>query len=102
MAEADPIVKLVQQGLAQGFRTDDLLVILADAKSEAGARLAEQGLQAVGGTVVAVIPKSNFGPAFPDAPSGVRDQLHDKPNKGTVHAIQIDASGHWALGEYPV
>jgi hypothetical protein len=98
----DPIVQLVKQGLAQGFRTDDLLVVLADEKSDQGQRLLQQGLQSVGGTVVAVIPKNNFHPAFPDAPAGVADGLRDKPAAGTVHAVQIDDHGHWALGDYPV
>ncbi len=99
---SDPIMTLVKQGLDQGFRADDLLVILADANCDVGQRLKEQGMPAVEGTIYAVIPKTNFGPAFPDAPNALRDQLHDKPAKGSVHAVQVDAAGSWALGEVPL
>ena len=98
----DPIVQLVKQAMAQGFRADDLLVVLAHGKSDQGYRLTQQGLQSVGDTVVAVIPKNNFHPAFPDAPSGVSEGLRDKPAAGAVHAVQIDEQGHWALGDYPL
>ena len=98
----DPITSIVKQALAQGFRRDDLLLILADPSSEAGARLREQGMQEVSGVIIAVIPTRNFGTAFPDAPNKVRDALLDKPAKGALHALQIDERGEWGLGSFSV
>lgn len=99
---SDPITEMVRQALAQGWRRDDLILVLADPSSGAGSRMREMGVAEVGGVCIAVMPRKNFDPAFADAPAAVKEALLDKAKAGTVHAVQIDEQNAWSIGSLTV
>jgi hypothetical protein len=99
---ADPLTTIVQRALSQGWARDELVLVIADDRSDVGARLRESGAHEVSGLVVAVVPRKTFPTAFPDAPGAVLDDVATTPPHGIVHAVQVDEQNKWAIGTLTV
>jgi len=99
---ADPLTGIVQKALAQGWSRDELVLVIADDRSEVGGRLRESGAHEVSGLVVAVVPRKTFATSFPDAPAAVLDDVAQIPPHGIVHAVQVDEANKWAIGTLTV